>query len=424
MVAVLATVALLPICGRILGRTNAGFVVAVIAVVACFDLLSMWLLAGEYRDTGDRRMLAMALAYLWSLILVTGYALAFPGVVSLHPPLAVTASVAPYMYLGWHVGFPLLLGLAWVPWHALDRTDEPRRRTRLMAAATLVTSFVAVGAIVVCVREIRRLPVIIHGLNTTSMTVITAPLAMPLILLSLVVCVRGVRGRSGPERWTQLAIVVCTCDLVLTFTSRYRFSLGWYAGRTLTVIGTATVLVAMLASFRTLKARAEFNAAYDGLTGLQNRRSTYDALTTMIARARRTQTHLTVVMFDLDHFKRVNDTHGHAAGDAVLRAVAESMRATVRDTDIVGRVGGEEFLILLPDATETDAQLVVERLRASLRLTGTQYSESGVTASFGIAMLDSDHGTAEALASRADQAMYRAKVAGRDRIALTSELAG
>ena len=424
LIAVAVTLALLPIGARDLGPSTAGFVSAVVAVVACFDLLSMWLLAGEYRDTGDRRMLAMGIAYLWSLILVAGYALAFPGVVSLDPPLADAPSVAPYLYLGWHVGFPVLLGAAWLPWAALDRNDEPHRRTRTVGAAGLITSIAAVGAILGCVGEIHRLPVIIHGLDTTAMTEITAPIALPLILLSLAVCVRGVRGRSGPERWTQLAIVVCTCDLLLTYVSRYRYSLGWYGGRTLTVIGTATVLVAMLASFRRLKARAEFNAAYDALTGLFNRRSTYEALATMITRALRGRTRLTVVMFDLDHFKDINDTYGHAAGDTVLRAVAESLRSTVREDDVIGRVGGEEFLILLPDTSERDAQVVVERLRSSLRHTATRYCESGVTASFGIAMLAAEHATADALVNRADQAMYRAKAAGRDRIALTSDLTG
>ena len=104
--------------------------------MACFDIMSVWLLAGEYLDTGDRRLLGMALAYLWSLLLMGGYALAFPGVVSQHPPLAVTASVAPYLYLGWHVGFPVLLGAAWGPWDWLDRTEIRRRPARLLSRAS------------------------------------------------------------------------------------------------------------------------------------------------------------------------------------------------------------------------------------------------------------------------------------------------
>lgn len=95
LVALAVTLVLLPVGPRQLGPTTS-YVPAVLAVVACFDVMSMWLLAGEYADTGDPRMLAMAVAYLWSLTLMAGYALAFPGVISTHPPLAVTPSVAPY----------------------------------------------------------------------------------------------------------------------------------------------------------------------------------------------------------------------------------------------------------------------------------------------------------------------------------------
>jgi diguanylate cyclase (GGDEF)-like protein len=420
LLALFVTLALLPICTRYLGPTTSGYVSAVLAVVVCVDLLSMWLLTGEYSDTGDRRMLAMGMAYLWSLVLVVGYALAFPGVISTHPPLAFAPSVAPYLYLGWHVGFPVLLGAAWSPSAVLDRVDQPGRRPHVIRAATVSTSTLAIAAILGCVVDIHRLPVLIHGVDTTAMTKLTAPIALPLVAVSLVLCTRGVHARTGPERWTQLAISVCACDLLLTYVSRHRYSLGWYAGRTLTVTAAATILVAMLASFRKLKAVADFNAAYDALTGLPNRRSTYDALASMVARAQRGRTQLTVVMVDLDHFKRINDTYGHAAGDEVLRAVAATMRATLRDTDIIGRVGGEEFLILLPDAADQDARAVVERLRDSLRLIRTAHVESGVTASFGIAMWEPGDAAADTLTNRADHAMYRAKDAGRDRIVISA----
>lgn len=150
LAALIVTLSLLPVCARYLGPTTSGYVAAVLAVVVCFDLLSMWLLMGEYAETGDRRMLAMAMAYLWSLALVIGYALAFPGVISTVPPLAFAPSVAPYLYLGWHIGFPVLLGAAWSPWATLDRVDERARRPRTIWAATLGISAVALGMIVGC----------------------------------------------------------------------------------------------------------------------------------------------------------------------------------------------------------------------------------------------------------------------------------
>ena len=415
LVAVLATMIALPLGSAQLGPTTS-FVPAVLATVACFDIMSVWLLAGEYLDTGDRRMLGMTLAYLWSLLLMGGYGLAFPGVISHHPPLAVTASMAPYFYIGWHVGFPALLGAAWSPWSYLDETEHRPRAPRL-AAAVAGVSAAALLTVAGCVLFAERLPVLIQGLDTSGMTKVTAPVALPLVLVSLLVCARAVRGRPGPERWSSVAILVCLCDLCLTYSTRYRYSLGWYTGRTLTVASAGIVLIAMLASFRRLKATAEFNAAYDGLTALANRRSAYDSAAAMIARARRTGAVLSVLMFDLDRFKQINDRYGHAAGDEVLRCVASTLRATVRDSDVSARLGGEEFLVLLPDTDLQDARLVAERLRTQLRARTIPAIGSTVTASFGIAELDLLGDTAESLLHRADQAMYRAKALGRDQVA-------
>jgi diguanylate cyclase (GGDEF)-like protein len=413
-VAILVTLSVLPVGGHQFGSTTS-YVPAILATVACFDIMSVWLLAGEYLDTGDRRLLGMALAYLWSLLLMGGYALAFPGVVSHHPPLAVTASVAPYLYLGWHAGFPALLGAAWAPWQWLDRRDVQRRRAALLAAVAGMSS-AALAIVTGCVLEARRMPVLIHGLDTSAMAKLTAPVALPLVLISLLVCARAVRGRPGPERWSSVAILVCLCDLCLTYSSHYRYSLGWYTGRSLTVTAAAVVLIAMLASFRRLKATAEFNAAYDGLTALANRRSAYDSLAMMISRARRTGTPLSVVLFDLDHFKQINDGYGHAAGDEVLRSVADTMRQAVRDTDLCARVGGEEFVILLPDATLLDARLVAERLRNQLRSRLIPVIGSSITASLGVTELQLGDVTAEQLLHRADQVMYQAKARGRDQV--------
>jgi diguanylate cyclase (GGDEF)-like protein len=413
--AILVTLVVLPLGSHHLGPTTS-YVPAVLATVACFDIMSVWLLAGEYLDTGDRRMLGMTLAYLWSLLLMGGYALAFPGVVSSHPPLAVTRSVAPYLYIGWHAGFPALLGAAWAPWSYLAGVEH-RARARLLAGAMAGMSAAAVLTVTGCVLFAKRMPVLIHGLDTSSMAKVTAPVALPLVLVSLLMCSRAVRGRTGPERWSSVAILVCLCDLCLTYASRYRYSLGWYTGRTLTVTASAVVLIAMLASFRRLKAAAEFNAAYDGLTALANRRSAYDSATAMIARARRTGTTLSVVMFDLDRFKQINDSYGHAAGDEVLRCVGSTLRATVRDSDLSARLGGEEFVAVLPDADLQEARVVAERLRAQLRARTIPAIGSSVTASFGVAELQPGDATAEDLLHRADQAMYRAKALGRDQIA-------
>jgi diguanylate cyclase (GGDEF)-like protein len=282
---------------------------------------------------------------------------------------------------------------------------------------------VGVATIAALAANAHRLPVLIHGLDTTQMARTTAPVGLPLVLISLVFCARGIRSATGPERWAVVAIVGCLCDLVVSYHSHFRYSLGWYAGRTLGVLSAGVVLAAMLASFRRLKATAEFNAAYDHLTGLPNRRSAQDHLTAMFARGRRMHTALALIAFDLDFFKRINDEYGHAAGDAVLRAVGLSVRTAVRPSDIVARIGGEEFLVLLPDATDDDARIVAERLRTALRTLDFVGPDVHVTASFGVAHMQDFDTDAEQLLQRADRALYAAKATGRDLVVVASMIA-
>ena len=410
------TLALLPWAGRYLGP-GLGFLPMMLSAAACFDILTAWLLAGNFLDTGDRRFLVMACAYLWSLLLMGAYAFAFPGVVSSHPPLAVTVSMAPYMFVCWHAGFPVLLGAAWGPWlgpNAIE-TVRPKRR-RLLAAAAGATIAVGAATIAAFAANAHRLPALIHGIDTTQLARVTGPIGLPLVLISLVFCARGIRGATGPERWAIVAILGCLCDLVISYHSHYRYSLGWYAGRTLGMLSAGVVLAAMLASFRRLKATAEFDAAYDHLTGLPNRRSAQDSLNAMFARGRRMHTALALIAFDLDFFKRINDEYGHAAGDAVLRAVGLAVRTAIRPSDIVARIGGEEFLVLLPDATDDDARMVAERLRTALRTLDLIGPDVPVTASFGVARMQDFDLDAEQLLQRADRALYGAKASGRDGI--------
>ncbi|HEY2208104.1 MAG TPA: diguanylate cyclase [Gaiellaceae bacterium] len=165
-----------------------------------------------------------------------------------------------------------------------------------------------------------------------------------------------------------------------------------------------------------LHGMVERQALVDGLTGLANRRAASDALHGEAARAERLQTPLSVVLADLDGFKEVNDEHGHAVGDAVLRAFAEVLRDTLRESDLAGRWGGEEFLLLLPGADEEGAAQLAERVRMGLA-TRRIPSVPGlrVTASFGVAEYAGEANT-EQLVAAADDALYRAKRGGKDRV--------
>jgi len=155
----------------------------------------------------------------------------------------------------------------------------------------------------------------------------------------------------------------------------------------------------------------------DGLTGLRNRRHMVAALDQEVDRARRSKRPLSVLMLDVDHFKRLNDRFGHQAGDAVLVKVAGLIRAAVRGVDAAGRYGGEEFIVVLPETDQRAAEEVAERIRSMVA--GGVLLEGGdapVTVSIGIATLTKDGGEAAEVIARADAALYRAKAGGRNRV--------
>jgi diguanylate cyclase (GGDEF)-like protein len=160
-------------------------------------------------------------------------------------------------------------------------------------------------------------------------------------------------------------------------------------------------------------------ARTDELTDVRNRRGLRSALTREFRRAERYGGALTVLAFDVDRFKQVNDAWGHAVGDTVLHAVAQALKHSVREVDVVGRVGGEEFVVLAPETPARDAVAVAERLRHAIagRVVTTQEgTEVSVTASCGVATLSDVHARSpEELLSYADAALYRAKAHGRDR---------
>lgn len=158
-------------------------------------------------------------------------------------------------------------------------------------------------------------------------------------------------------------------------------------------------------------------ATTDALTGAANRLAFDEAARRETERARRFGTPLSVVLLDLDHFKEVNDSHGHAFGDAVLAEVAARLRGGLRDSDVLGRVGGEEFALLLPMTDAPAALETAERLRRALRAEAVVHGGSAavVTASFGVAPVDPASGF-EAAREAADRALYEAKRRGRDRV--------
>jgi diguanylate cyclase (GGDEF)-like protein len=179
---------------------------------------------------------------------------------------------------------------------------------------------------------------------------------------------------------------------------------------------TVTQAAPVVANMRNL-AIAELRAATDALTGLANRRAIQDTLRRMVAQALRAEQSLAAIAMDLDHFKQVNDRFGHDKGDDVLAAAAQTLTSTLRTSDFVGRQGGEEFIVLLPDTDLDGALVAAENLRAEIARIAVPGVDQPITASFGVAVLPSDALDADGLLRHADRALYTAKDRGRDRVA-------
>lgn len=160
-------------------------------------------------------------------------------------------------------------------------------------------------------------------------------------------------------------------------------------------------------------------AHYDALTGLANRRYFLEQSENEIIRSARYGGELSLLMFDIDHFKQFNDTYGHSVGDRVLQRVAEICSETMRKIDTIGRIGGEEFVILLPQTKLQRAAEVAERLRAAIETGGLQLDDGKrliFTASFGVVTMTEKDADVDKLLAQSDEAMYQAKEQGRNRV--------
>jgi len=175
----------------------------------------------------------------------------------------------------------------------------------------------------------------------------------------------------------------------------------------------------MLDDLTVAQADLDYKATHDELSGLWNRRAILEKLEEELARATRENSSLAVIMADVDHFKGINDNHGHLAGDAVLREVARRIRSSLRAYDSMGRYGGEEFVIIVPGTDTEESREIAERVRSDLsdRPIQTPDNDFKVTVSLGVALADpTENIDLNSVLRSADEALYRAKKAGRNRV--------
>ncbi len=182
------------------------------------------------------------------------------------------------------------------------------------------------------------------------------------------------------------------------------------------VVMAVTVGLVLMA-FDRLKDELEYLVSHDVLTGAYSRRGFLNLAEAEISRALRMQRHTAMLVLDLDHFKQVNDRYGHSAGDLVLRRFTEITRTCLRREDLLGRFGGEEFMVLLPDTTPSASRIVAERIRTAIHATRVISPQHNIrfTVSIGVANI-AGRGSLDELLKLADSAMYLAKSRGRNRV--------
>jgi len=369
---------------------------AMLLVIACF-----WLVL---RDRVFVYFLVYVTAQLAYQMSVTGELYALPGAAWLAPLGFHPGQFAAIVSAGMSISFIIeFAGLSrYVP-----------RLTRLLSALRWPYLFLAVALWLPFLQPDRWLPNVVNAL---------------LVLSTTVALYAGWRAWGYRSRQAGFFLVSWLPLLSLTVLRVAQLLFGlplpaWLEYGFPASMAYAAVVIAVGLADRTLQARRERDVAhrlaqFDPLTGVLNRRAILARLQVACVDARQAQKPLAALFLDLDHFKRINDGHGHAAGDTVLAAFAAAMQDELRESDRLGRYGGEEFLIVLPDANELLARSIGERIRArtaALRVPVGE-EELRLTVSIGIALLDDASASAESLIEHADMALYRAKAQGRNRV--------
>ncbi len=238
----------------------------------------------------------------------------------------------------------------------------------------------------------------------------------------LYICDIVLPGMSGEQVVTRIrrsgsdAIILC----ISRFTSEKALSNILLAGaddyipKPFDAAGLMSRLKLNVRSFQ-YKKRLALMAVTDGLTGLYNHRYSYERIEEELAKARRYDRPLSLIMLDVDNFKRINDTHGHRIGDEVLRGISDTLRGALRSVDVIGRYGGEEFIAVLPETPCTAARVAGEKIRRAIEAARFQSGTLSATVSIGVTEAEADESVA-AFVGRADALLYKAKRAGKNRV--------
>jgi diguanylate cyclase (GGDEF)-like protein len=394
--------------------------------IICFvNLFTAIVLVGQARPGQVALAAKLAAAYLFSGLVVIPNLLSFPGLFT-DGFVIGDVGTATWQWLGRDTGFALF-----VMYFAL--TAKSTKRSRARGFSTLAMGVGAAAfVVVVATWGLPYLPVVTDGTDFYRLNALgIGPLVVICNLAALFLVVRRLRASNTVDLWLAVALGVACLDITIRLIGGARFTAGWYCGQVLALVGAMTVFLAMLfESMRVSALKTELTMTLerlsltDPLTELPNRRAFDQAFNAEWRRADREALPVSVLMIDIDHFKGYNDSLGHPAGDRCLRLVAWALgRMARRPYDLSARLGGEEFAVLLPNTDAAGAVKIGEKVRASiasLRIVHPSATRGIVTVSIGVATGFPTDPTLDPalLLDRADQALYRAKQSGRNKVTI------
>ncbi len=404
--------------------TNTGFLPAFGSLTFMGDFITALLLLSQARALNDRSLACLGAAYLFSATLIVPHLLAFPGVFNETPVIGSSGS-AVWLWAVWHGGFAL-----GVVNFALRR---PEQSGGAVVIRPIILGIIGLSVALTLAATLGEpfLPrILIDGRYAWFKTWGISPAILACTLAgTALVLARLRRHASILLIWLTVAMVASAVDIGLTILANGRFTLGWYLARCLSLVAGFSVLCALLTDFVKLfdsvaksNRQLEKLSLTDPLTEIANRRSFEQRLDVEWSRALREQVPVSLVMIDIDHFKRYNDHFGHPAGDECLRNVAAALTQHARRPwDMPARLGGEEFAVLLPTTEGDGAIKVAEMFRESIERLGLPHPESPfqiVTISVGVATVYPYEAgqTPKGLIEAADAALYVAKATGRNQV--------
>jgi diguanylate cyclase (GGDEF)-like protein len=386
------------------------------ALVFAAYVFTSYLMFSQFRSTGLLVLATTGSGYLLLSLLQIPYVLSFPDV-WVKGQLAGNPWTPAWVGLAWHAAFPVLVGIHVTYDRTFNAAIEEKYRASITRVAVALTAVVA-GLLALAMLG-DQLPVLYENGRFAHAFVVLGWTVTGINVATCAALLARTRCRTILQLWLAVGLLGMGLDELIYAVSPTRYVASWYLAKVAALVTAATILVVLLRQVTALYRRVAELATIDPLTTLPNRRTLEGQLDWIVRYGERHGIALAVVMVDVDHFKDYNDAFGHAAGDAVLRAVAETLRANVlRASDLVARYGGEEFVALLPDATREGTLLAVERMRLAVeRLAIRHEARAGgrLTISIGAAVgVIGETGPRELLRA-ADEALYAAKDAGRNR---------